>query len=419
MTTEAPDSDAPAAPLLIEPREGIPAPLTEPGELAEAIDRLAGGSGPLAVDAERASGYRYSQRAYLIQLRRNGAGTVLIDPIALPDLHRLGDALRDEEWIIHAALQDLPCLAPLGLTPRVLFDTELAGRLLGDERVALGTMIERYLGVRLEKGHSAADWSSRPLPRDWLAYAALDVELLVELRDELAAALAAAGKLGWAQEEFAAQLLAPPPAPRQDPWRRISGIHALRRPRQLAEARSLWQARDEFAAARDVAPGRVLPDSAIIAAVRAQPASEQALVALPVFGGRQQRRQAGRWFGALAAARALPDSELPRPAQTPGDGPPPPARWRERDPAAADRLAAARAAVAQIAQDQAVQLQNMLAAEHVRRIAWTPPVPIDPDSVAQALRADGAREWQVALVAEPLARALSAPPPAAAEAPGR
>jgi ribonuclease D len=404
------DPDARAAPLLAEPREGIPTPITEPAQLRDAIARLADGAGPVALDAERASGYRYSQRAYLVQLRRNGAGTVLIDPIALPDLQPLGEVLRDQEWILHAALQDLPCLAPLGLTPARLFDTELAGRLLGEERVSLGAMIERHLGVRLEKGHSAADWSTRPLPREWLAYAALDVELLIDLRDALARALRDAGKQDWAREEFAAQLRATPAPPRADPWRRIAGLHALRRPRQLAEARALWQARDEFAAARDIAPRRVLPDSAIIAAVRAHPVTEQALVALPVFGGRQQRRQAGRWFAALAAARALPDAELPRHSTPPGASPPPPARWRDRDRRAANRLAAARSAIAEIAAARGVQQQSLVAADGVRRLAWEPPTPINVDSVAAALRADGAREWQIALVAQPLVAALADPP---------
>ena len=152
------------------------------------------GTGPVAVDAERASGYRYSQRAYLVQLRREGAGTVLVDPIEQSDLSAIGAALGDAEWILHAANQDLPCLAEIGLRPPHLFDTELAGRLLGDERVALGTMVERHLGVRLEKGHSAADWSTRPLPHDWLVYAALDVELLVALRAALATELARRGQ---------------------------------------------------------------------------------------------------------------------------------------------------------------------------------------------------------------------------------
>ncbi|HYT11019.1 MAG TPA: ribonuclease D, partial [Mycobacteriales bacterium] len=138
------DTSSPAQPVvpLTQPREGVPEPVTTVEALAAAIDRLAAGTGPVAVDAERASGYRYSQRAYLVQLRRAGAGTVLIDPVPLPDLSALGAAIAPVEWVLHAANQDLACLAELGMRPTVIFDTELAGRLLGYERVGLGAMVE-------------------------------------------------------------------------------------------------------------------------------------------------------------------------------------------------------------------------------------------------------------------------------------
>ncbi|MCW2604259.1 MAG: 3-5 exonuclease [Pseudonocardiales bacterium] len=392
---------------LLAPREGVPEIIVTQAGLDDAIARLVAGTGPLAIDAERASGYRYSQRAYLIQLRRAGAGSMLIDPIQVPDLTALGDAMADVEWIIHAAHQDLPCLIPLGLVPRTLFDSELAGRLLGAHRVALGTMIEERLGYRLEKGHSAADWSTRPLPHDWLIYATLDVELLIELRDALVVELAEAGKTQWALEEFAAELVAPPAPPRKEPWRRTSGIHNLRKPRQLAQIRALWESRDELARARDIAPGRVLPDSAIVAAVRAQPADEDALLAVPVFGGRHQRRLVARWFAALAAARALPDSALPR-VSAEIEGPPPPARWREKSPAAAARLAAVRTTITDLAAAHDVEAQNLLAGDVVRRLAWSPPERLDEGAVAASLAEQGSRPWQIALCAAPLAAALQA-----------
>ena len=97
--------------------------------------------------------------------------------------------------------------------------------------------IERYLGVGLEKGHSADDWSTRPLPHDWLVYAALDVELLIPLRAALVTVLADEGKTVWAEQEFEAARIAPPPPPRTDPWRRTSGIHSVRSRRQLASIR--------------------------------------------------------------------------------------------------------------------------------------------------------------------------------------
>ena len=214
MTAEELPTEQPEVVPLLEPRDGLPPLVASAAALDEAIRALGAGEGPVAMDAERASGFRYGHRAFLVQLRRQGAGTVLIDPVACPDLSGLDTALADAEVVLHAASQDLPCLAELGYRPRQLFDTELAGRLLGFPRVGLGALVETVLGLALEKGHAADDWSTRPLPADWLLYAALDVEVLVELRDALAAALAEQGKTEWAEQEFAAVLAAEPAGPR-------------------------------------------------------------------------------------------------------------------------------------------------------------------------------------------------------------
>lgn len=403
-------TDAPV--LLREPAEGTPPVVADPTALAEACAKIVGGSGAIAVDTERASGYRYWPKAYLVQLRREGAGSFLIDPIPLEGrLGPLAEVLNNAEWVLHAASQDLPCLAELDLHPATLFDTELAGRLAGYERVALGTLVERLLGYQLEKGHSAADWSKRPLPVDWLNYAALDVELLIELREKLEAELAAQGKLEWARQEFEAVRTAPPPAPRAEPWRRTSGVHKIRSARGLAAVRELWQARDELARKRDRAPSRILPDSAIINAVIADPKTVEQLQALPVFSGRVQRKYTASWLRHLQAARALPASELPTPAQQ-TDGPPPVNRWGDKDPDAAARLSAARAALAAIAEDRRLPVENLLLPELVRRTCWRPPAELDEDSVAEVLRAAGARPWQIELTVTALSKALHSTAPA-------
>lgn len=373
--------------------------------LDAAVSVLAAGSGPIALDTERASGYRYSQRAYLVQLRRAGSGTVLLDPTAVDGLGPLAEVLNPAEWVLHAASQDLPSLAELGLRPATLFDTELAGRLAGFERVGLGALVEQLLGYQLEKGHGAADWSRRPLPREWLVYAALDVELLLPLREAMAAELEAQGKTGWAIEEFEAVRTASPPPPRAEPWRRTSGIHRVRTPRQLAAVRELWTAREQIAQRRDIAPSRLLPDSAIVAAALGDPTDEAALLALPVFGGRAQRRRAGTWLAALRAARALPGDALPA-SRPPSDGPPPVSRWEDRDAVAAARLTAARAVLAELAERHQVPVQNLLAPDRVRRLCWQPPVPVDVATVDAELRTGGARAWQRELTAAPLAEAL-------------
>jgi len=391
---------------LLEPRDGLPPLITTPEDLAEATRRLREGTGPVAVDAERASGFRYGHRAFLVQLRRNKAGTVLIDPIACPDLAELDEALAGTEAVLHAASQDLPCLADLGFAPRRLFDTELAGRLLGYPRVGLGTLVEEVLGLTLEKTHSAADWSSRPLPQEWLRYAALDVEVLVELRDALAAQLAEQGKTGWAEQEFAAVLAARPAPPRPDPWRRTSGIHRVRSRRSLAVVRELWLERDQIARQRDISPTRILPDTAIVEAARAAPNTLAELGKIPGFTGRGARRYGPNWLRAVRRAKSLAETGLPEPSAPPGDGPPPAHRWAERDPAAARRLAAVRGAVAALADSHHLPSENLLAPDAVRRLSWQPPEPLSAESVAAELERYGARQWQLEVTATPIAMAL-------------
>jgi ribonuclease D len=396
---------------LLDPREGIPPVTASPEALADVVAAFAAGSGPVAVDAERASGYRYGQRAYLVQLRRAGAGTALIDPVACPDLSVLGGVLAGTEWVLHAATQDLPCLAELGMRPATVFDTELAGRLAGFARVGLGAMVENVLGYTLEKGHSAVDWSTRPLPEPWLRYAALDVELLTDLRDALEEELRTQGKLEWALEEFAAIVAAPAPAPRVDPWRRTSGMHKVRRRRQIGVVRELWLARDRVARERDVSPGRVLSDAAIVAAALEVPPNVHALAALPGFGHRMGRRQLEQWQAAIDRARALPERELPLPSAA-YTGPPPPRAWADKDPAAAARLSAARAAVTALAEELNLPQENLVSPDTVRRLCWSPPSAPTPEVVASTLSSLGARRWQIALTTPLLTKALAARPPA-------
>lgn len=393
----------------LEPRDGVPNIITTMAELESYAQRLAAGNGPLALDAERASGYKYSQRAYLVQLRREGAGIALIDPIHLPDLSVIQAATEGVEWILHAATQDLACLAEIGLRPTVLFDTELAGRLLGREKVGLAALVASELGEVLEKGHGSADWSLRPLTPNQLRYAALDVELLVELRDRMHAELEAAGKLAWAHEEFAALVHFTPRPRGDDAWRRTSGIHRLRKPRALAVVRSLWLARDEAARRSDIAPGRILPDAAIVAAATALPATRDALGALREFSGRGQQRRLAGWWVAVSQAMAMPEGELPDVSPPPA-GLPAPRNWPERNPEGFARLEAAKDAMGVILARIDMPAENLLTPDLLRRLCWEPPAPASREAIEEFLRAGGAREWQIGLTADVLAVALSVAP---------
>ncbi|MDO7882069.1 HRDC domain-containing protein [Protaetiibacter sp. WY-16] len=368
-----------------------------------AVEAIRGGHGPIAIDAERASGYRYSQRAYLIQIFRRGSGTFLFDPPAIGDFAELNDVIAGEEWVLHAASQDLTCLREVGLNPTRLFDTELAARLAGLPRVGLGTVVEELLGVHLAKEHSAADWSTRPLPQSWLVYAALDVELLVDLKEKLADVLERDGKTDIAAQEFESVLARDFVVVRAEPWRRLGGLHTVRGQRGLAIARELWMARDAYAREIDIAPGRLVPDSALVAAARAMPESKRDLAGIKEFTGRASRSQIDRWWAAIQVGLSTEDLPALRVA---GDSVPPPRVWSEKNPEADRRLKLARAAVTEVASALSIPLENVLTPESLRRVAWTPPGEPTESSIRDALRALGARPWQLDATAQVIAQAF-------------
>ncbi len=403
-THDAVDNEEPKVPY--QTREPTPEVIITQKALEQYAQKLVQGSGPLALDAERASGYTYSQRAYLIQMRREGAGTALIDPIACPDLTPIAEATSGVEWILHAATQDLECLREVGLSPTALFDTELAGRILGCERVGLGPLIESELGQYLEKGHGAADWSARPLTPAMLRYAALDVELLTQLRDSLATSLQEANKYDYAQQEFNALLTWQPREHKGEAWRRTSGVHGTKNPRARAIVRELWITRDDIARRRDVAPGRLIPDRAIIAAANAK--STDQLLKVKDFNGRGAARYERQWKSAIERARLLPESELPGPPPK-SDALPPAKSWADINPGAFARLEYAREQLAEVSELLTIPVENLMTPELVRRVCWVEQINSQA-ALRELLSAGGARDWQCELVLPILMAAREAKP---------
>jgi ribonuclease D len=401
------------AELLTAPYLGLPELVSTPEQFEEMLAQLAAGSGPFAVDAERASGYRYSSRAYLIQIKRSGGGLHLIDPIPFgvgsPYFEKLNLLWHGQEVILHASTQDLPCLRELGLNPSILFDTELAGRLVGLPRVGLGALVESLLDIGLAKEHSAQDWSVRPLPEDWLNYAALDVELLIELRNEIEQLLIEKKKLSWAHQEFAAILTAPPAPKRNDPWRRTSGMHKVKKRTQLAVVKSLWEARDDLAAHLDISPGRVLSDTAISTIALASDATpittkrELEKVLRPIGLRARWFENTPRWLKAISEALALPEEERPQ-ARSKSDALPPIKIWRDRFPERYIPLSHARFELGLKASELELPVENLLTPEFLRQICWQLP---DPAEVEELLRKMGAREWQIEVAAPILVHALN------------
>jgi ribonuclease D len=382
-----------------------------PKDLALVIEQLENTKGPVAVDAERASGFKYSQRAYLIQLKTELSDIFLIDPttdsslVESKEFSRLRNFLADREWILHAATQDIPCLEELGLRPKAIFDTELAGRLTGQPRVGLGSLVESLLQTSLAKEHSAADWSTRPLPESWLNYAALDVELLHELRLSLQLLLESQAKSDWANQEFENLLLFKPKPTKQDRWRGISGLSKVSDQLSLEVARQLWLAREELAIKIDVSPGRLVPDASILAVAIAKPRTRPELASLRSFTGRASRSYLDLWWEALQSA--LKTTSLPPVRAEKTEGIPNHRNWSAKYPDADRRLRHAKNALTLISETTNVPLENLLTPDFLRQISFAPPEPATLETVKQMLIGFGARKWQVDLTADAITDSIN------------
>lgn len=387
-----------------EPTHGTPDVVFEADAIAGAIATLAAESGPLAVDAERASGFRYSQRAYLLQFARQSI--VLLDPTTPSALDELVRFVNGLPWILHAATQDLPCLRELGFVPTSVYDTELAAKLLGRPKVGLGALLAAELDVVIAKEHSAVDWSTRPIPEEWRAYAALDVEFLAQLHERLHTELKERGRDAWYEEERALLLGFTGPAPRPEAWRRTSGIHAIRDPRKQAIIRSLWEARDARARELDVSAGRVLHDSVIIDVAKHTPQSAAQLAALRPVHSRNVRKDTAYWWQAIESALALDSSQLPKRPAADGSIPPPKA-WPQRNPAAAERWELVRPVVVTVAEALQIPTEVLVQPDVIRRLCWEGFVSgMSTNGVSDLLEREGARTWQSAQLAAPIAQAL-------------
>lgn len=383
------------------PRAGLPKLIENESGFERALEEITSGFGPIALDAERASGFKYSARAYLIQINRRGGGLHLIDPISIGDTSlwsQFNSAFADEEWILHASTQDLPCLAELGMRPKILFDTELGGRIAGCERVGLGSLCENLLEIQLAKEHSAVDWSTRPLKEDWLNYAALDVDVLIDLRDSVEKLLADNGKLEWAKEEFAYILTLPTAIERVDPWRKTSGMHKIRDRRSLNAIKNLWLVRDSYACEIDIAPGRIFNDETMMELISKRPTSVDQFAKILMKRSRYQDLPAAKWFAIYEDALEADEDELP-PMRGSGTGLPAIKIWENKNPLGYARATHIRAKVNELATLIGMPPENLVSPEVIKRLCWNEPPTFELSSyIESTLRTAGARSWQVALI---------------------
>lgn len=365
-------------------------------ELISAID----GFEVVGVDAERASGFKYGQDAYLVQLIVEQKA-YLLDPTGLStaSLNELAIQLNSKEWILHSATQDLPCLSALGFYPRSLFDTEVAAKLLGFEKFGLASIVQEIEGIELKKEHSAADWSMRPLTNEMLEYAAQDVYFLLSLRNELWSRLEQAKRTEFAVEEFEHLLKFKPKDPGPNPWRRVSGIHALTKPSQLARLREMWLVRDAYAKENDIAPGRVVSDRSLSHAASKDYKSLAEMKSDKQFHGRLLPKLYNQLFEAYIAAL---NTEMPPLREATGETIPHHKNWQKLKPEVDARYKKLKELLAQAHEETGIPVESFMSPAVIREALWKE---IQPESLEEFFRASGAREWQLGFVL-PLIRDL-------------
>ena len=409
---------------LSSPRGGVPALSDTTASVQAVTESLAGGRGPVAVDTERASGFRFNDRAFLVQLRRDGSGTHLVDPAAVPQAGRILAPVMDRTpWILHAAHSDLPALTSLGWTAPELHDTQIAGRLLGYGQIGLAGMLEEFLGVTVAKDKGREDWSARPIPDAMLSYAALDVELLIELLDVTLARLTDLGRGDWYRQECEHVRTAWSfPVPEPD-WRRLRGIGHVRDPRGLEIVRRLVATRTSVARDKDVPPEHVLRSSSILDLAQEPGHADRRLRHEVAGASRLARSSKGKTVAreltsalsaALREAFSTERSDLPEPSRTSG-GRPDHRTW-ERDYPVAHRLSEGfRDAVAEMSARTGIRPEDLITVRVLRAVAWDvscaldgggssalslpdaaadDPVSVLEDLLGTVLETGGSRRWQ-------------------------
>jgi ribonuclease D len=283
-------------------------------ELATLMRRVA--REPLvAMDTEAASFHRFVDRIYLIQLsiRRE---TAIIDPLTIEDVSSLGALLADPavELVFHDADYDLRILdRDYGFHARRLFDTRIAAQLLGEPAVGLAALLEKHVGVSLDKKYQRADWSRRPLPPEMLEYAATDTRYLLALRERLRAQLEARIRLTWAEEEFQRleNVRWTPSETNGSTYLRMKGARALGR-RGLAVLRELVPWREAIAAELDRASFRVVSNEALLALSQIPPRSREELQKVGGISPRLVSERGNSLLAVIERGLTVPDKDLPR-----------------------------------------------------------------------------------------------------------
>ncbi|HEX9047827.1 MAG TPA: HRDC domain-containing protein [Verrucomicrobiae bacterium] len=263
----------------------------------------------LALDTEADSLHAYPEKVCLIQISTTNSDR-LVDPLADIDINPFLDTLAGRELIFHAADYDLRLLRKHhDFVATEIFDTMLAARLLGERQFGLSSLVERFLGIKLDKGAQKADWARRPLTPRMEAYARNDTRHLKPLEEQLKCALKEKGRLEWHQETCARLIVecSRPIAVDEDTVWRVKGSSFLNRA-GLAVLRELWHWREREALAANRPPFFVLAHEQMVEIAAAVADHKPVAHLIPT---RMHPRRRDNLQAAIHAAQAVPPEKFP------------------------------------------------------------------------------------------------------------
>jgi ribonuclease D len=361
-----------------------------PEALAQTCARVARAE-RIGLDTEFHTEKSYTPHLMVVQLLFED-GVAIVDPLALPDLRPLIDALAGSRVVGHALGSDLRILSDsFEKLPGSAYDTQVAAAFVGyGLSISLLDLVRDLAGVTLRKSQTVSDWSTRPFTPKQVDYLVDDVRYLFELEDELRKKLAARGREIWADEEMAG--LVDVRSYRPDARRlylRISGNARMNR-RELGILNELAALRDRAARERNIPVKYILPDDVMVGLVQLRPKSVEELGELRRIDNGTRRHLGERIVEAIRRGEMLPEDELPPRAPKPL-GP-------QRDALVATMAVL----VSAIAAHNDIPTTLLLPRHALERIARE--APQSPEALAELVNLN---PWRCELIVDPLWNLLS------------
>ena len=269
-----------------------------------------------AIDTEFVREKTYYPLLSLIQIATEDH-MACIDPLSIGDSSALVTILqnRDIVKVFHSPSQDLEILyQQYGIVPCPVFDTQLAAAVLGfTHQISYAELVSEITGVLLEKKHTRADWSRRPLSTSELDYAMDDVRYLLPVYRHLHQLLKDKNRYSWIKQDLADLSVESNYQPDVSAlWKRLKCVQKLKAVElQIAQDLCIW--REKVAQQKNRPRRWIAADDWLIEIARRKPATLDEIGALKGVSEKAIARHGQTWLNLVKEAITVDASRWPQP----------------------------------------------------------------------------------------------------------